>query len=282
MARRRGKLLLKYIIINIVVWSIAIIWTLPFIGVAMTSVKPFSEVVVHGWWSLIGNYTLKNFIDAWSNPMYSVAIGYRNSFIVTIPATIAPLFIAALAAYVFSRFSFPLKTLLFIVLLVIMAMPQQMSVIPLFFMLNSMGLYDKLQGLILVHTAWGLAWMTFFLKNFFDALPREIEEAARVDGAGDAQIFFKIVLPMSMPAIASVAAIQFTWVWSDFFYALMFLVNPDNYVVTLQVASMKGQYHIDWGLLSAGSIMAMSIPLLLYALLQKYYVRGMVGWTLKG
>ncbi len=282
MARRRGKLLLKYIIINIVVWSIAIIWTLPFIGVAMTSVKPFSEVVVHGWWSFIGNYTLKNFIDAWSNPMYSVAIGYRNSFIVTIPATIAPLFIAALAAYVFSRFSFPLKTLLFIVLLVIMAMPQQMSVIPLFFMLNSMGLYDKLQGLILVHTAWGLAWMTFFLKNFFDALPREIEEAARVDGAGDAQIFFKIVLPMSMPAIASVAAIQFTWVWSDFFYALMFLVNPDNYVVTLQVASMKGQYHIDWGLLSAGSIMAMSVPLLLYALLQKYYVRGMVGWTLKG
>ncbi len=282
MARRKGKLLLKYIIINIVVWGIAIIWTLPFIGVAMTSVRPFSEVVVHGWWSLIGNYTLKNFIDAWSNPMYSVATGYKNSFIVTIPATIAPLFIAALAAYVFSRFSFPLKTLLFIVLLVIMAMPQQMSVIPLFFMLNSMGLYDKLQGLILVHTAWGLAWMTFFLKNFFDALPREIEEAARVDGAGDAQIFFKIVLPMSMPAIASVAAIQFTWVWSDFFYALMFLVNPDNYVVTLQVASMKGQYQVDWGLLSAGSIMAMSVPLLLYALLQKYYVRGMVGWTLKG
>ncbi len=279
---RLGKIKVKYLIINIIVWFIALAWLLPFIGVAMVSIKPFKEVVLNGWWTLTGHYTLNNFVDAWSNPVYSVATGYRNSFIVVIPSTIIPLFIAALAAYVFSRFSFPLKTMLFITLLLIMAMPQQMSVIPLFFMMNRLGLYDRLEGLILLHSAWGLAWITFFLKNFFDTLPKEVEEAARVDGASDIHIFFKIVLPMTLPAIASVAAIQFTWVWSDFFYALVFLASPDKYVVTLQVASMKGQYHIDWGLLSAGSIFAMSVPLILYALLQKYYVRGMIGWTVKG
>ncbi len=282
MVRRRGKVFLKYLAINIIVWTIAILWTLPFIGVAMVSVKPFKEVVVNGWWTLTGHYTLKNFIDAWSNPVYGVGRGYTNSFIVAIPSTIIPLFIAALAAYVFSRFSFPLKTWLFITLLVIMSMPQQMSVVPLFFMLDRMGLYDQLSGLILVHSAWGLAWITFFLKNFFDTLPREVEEAARVDGAGDFHIFFRLVLPMSLPAIASVSAIQFTWVWSDFFYALVFIASPEKYVVTLQVANMRGQYFVDWGLLSAGAIFTMLVPLLVYALLQKYYVRGMVGWTIKG
>ncbi len=282
MGRRRGKVFLKYLAINIIVWTIAILWTLPFIGVAMVSVKPFKEVVINGWWTLTGHYTLKNFIDAWSNPIYGVGRGYTNSFIIAIPSTIIPLFIAALAAYVFSRFSFPLKTWLFITLLVIMSMPQQMSVVPLFFMLDRMGLYDQLSGLILVHSAWGLAWITFFLKNFFDTLPKEVEEAARVDGAGDFHIFFRLVLPMSLPAIASVSAIQFTWVWSDFFYALVFLASPEKYVVTLQVANMRGQYFVDWGLLSAGAIFTMLVPLLVYALLQKYYVRGMVGWTIKG
>ncbi len=281
--RRRGKKrLVKYLVINIVVWALAILWILPFLGIFMVSMRPFSEVIVKGWWHIIGHYTLKNYLDAWSNPSSPLKVGFKNSFIVTVPATIIPLFIAALAAYVFARFSFPLRTMLFIMLLVIMAMPQQMTVVPLFFMLNKIGLYDKLEGLILIHSAWGLAWITFFLKNFFDTLPREIEEAARVDGASDAHIFFRIVLPMSLPAIASVAAIQFTWVWSDFFYALVFLVSPQNYVATLQVATMKGQYYVDWGLLAAGSILTMSVPLILYALLQKYYVRGMVGWTVKG
>ncbi|MEB3774803.1 MAG: carbohydrate ABC transporter permease [Desulfurococcales archaeon] len=279
MARVRPAVLLS----TVIAWGLAVVWALPFIGLVMVSLRPYSEVLIKGWWSIGGaHFTLENFKDAWSNPMYSVERGYINSLIVTIPSTIAPILIAALAAYAFSRFSFPLKNYLFITLLVIMSMPQQMSVIPLFFMLKELHLLDRLAGLILVHSSWGLAWITFFLKNFFDSLPREMEEAARVDGAGELQIFLRIVLPASLPALASVAAIQFTWVWSDFFYALMFLISPENYVVTLQVGTMKGQYHLDWGLLSAGSIFAMLVPLLLYAGLQKYYVRGMIGWTAKG
>lgn len=279
MARLRPRVVAS----TLLAWGIAVLWALPFLGLVMVSLRPYSEVIIQGWWSLGGaRFTLDNFAEAWSSPMYSVQRGYVNSLIVTVPSTIIPIAIAALAAYSFSRFSFPLKNYLFIALLLVMSIPQQMTVIPLFFMLKDMNLLDRLTGLILVHSAWGLAWITFFLKNFFDALPREVEEAARVDGAGDLSIFVRVVLPMSLPALASVAAIQFTWVWSDFFYALMFLVSPDNYVVTLQVGTMKGQYHLDWGLLAAGSIFALLVPLLIYAGLQKYYVRGMTGWTVKG
>jgi len=280
--RFRRRIKVKYLVLNIVVWIIALTWTLPFIGIFMVSVRLYKEVVVQGWWAFAGQYTFKNFLNALLHPMYPMVRGFQNSFLIAIPSTIAPVFIAALAAYGFSRFSFPLKTLLFTFLVLLMAIPQQMSVIPLFFMYRALGLYDKLEGLILLHSAWGLAWITFFFKNFFDALPKEIEEAARVDGASYVQIFFRVVLPVSLPAIASAAAIQFTWVWSDFFYALVFLADPDKYVVTLQLANMKGEYHIDWGLLSAGSILTMSVPLILYTLLQKYYVKGMVGWTIKG
>jgi len=277
------KSTIRAIIVNVVAWSLGFLWILPFVGLFMTSVRPYSEVVLKGWWSIIGaHFTLKNYQEALFNPFYNLARGYMNSFIVAIPSTIIPVIVAALIAYAISRFSFPLKSYLFLTLVLIMAVPQQMSVIPLFMMLKDMHLLDTLQGLILVHSSWGIAWIAFLLKNYFDMLPREVEEAARVDGASDLQIFFKIVLPLSLPALASAAAIQFTWVWSDFFYALVFLISPRNYVVTQRIAFMKGQFYVDWGLLSAGSILAMLVPLLLYAVLQKYFVRGMVGWTIKG
>ncbi len=187
-----------------------------------------------------------------------------------------------MAAYGFSHFSFPIKNYLFLTLLLIMAVPQQMVVIPLYFMLRNAHLINTFLGLILIHSSWGLAWITFFMHNFFKMLPREIEEAAMVDGAGYFTIFFTIVLRLSMPALLSASVIQFTWVWSDFFFALMFLISPDKYVVTQKVAYIRGEYHIDWGLLSAGSVLTMLVPLLLYAFLQKYFIRGMVGWTVKG
>ncbi|MCE4599494.1 MAG: carbohydrate ABC transporter permease [Desulfurococcales archaeon] len=267
------------IISNLAAWIIAFIWLLPFIGLFMTSTRPFEEVVLKGWWSIIGDYTIKNYIEVLKNQQYDLYTGFKNSLIVALPSTVMPLIIAAMAAYAFSRFSFIMKNLLFILILVIMAIPQQTMVIPLFFLLKSMGLLDKLLGVILIHSSWGIAWITFFMKNYFSMLPRDVEEAARVDGASYATIFFKIILPISIPAIAAAAAIQFTWVWADFFFALIFLYSPENMVITQKVVAIKGQYHIDWGLLSAGSILAMIPPIIIYAALQKYYLRGMVGWV---
>ncbi len=278
----RRRISISTIIVNLVAWGIAAVWALPVVGLIMVSVRPYKEVILQGWWTLSGHFTLANYVNALFNPSYSLAQSYLNSFIITIPSTIVPIILAALAAYGFSRFSFPMKSYLFLALLLIMAAPQQMVVIPLYMMLKDMKLINTFQGLILLHSSWGLAWITFFMHNFFEMLPREIEEAARVDGAGDLTIFFNIVLRLSMPALLSAAVIQFTWVWSDFFFALMFLISPDKYVITQKVATLRGQYYIDWGLLSAGSVLAMLVPLLIYALLQKYFIRGMVGWTVKG
>lgn len=269
------------VIANMVAWLVAALWLLPFIGLFMVSVRPYREVITQGWWSIIGTYTVDNYIEAWSHPSFSIAWGYVNSLIIAIPSTLIPISSAALAAYAFSRFSFPVKTYLFLAMILIMAVPQQMTIIPLFMILKEAGLLNTFQGLILVHSAWGMAWSIFFLKNFFDLLPRELEEAARVDGAGDFTVFRKVVLPMSLPGIISASVLQFSWVWSDFFYALVFLIDPSKWVVTQRVASMRGEFQVDWGLISAGSIMAMAVPLILYTFLQKYYIRGFVGWTLK-
>jgi len=137
-------------------------------------------------------------------------------------------------------------------------------------------------GLILVHTAWGLPWIILFLRNFFLTLPIEVEEAARVDGASDFQIFLRIVLPMSLPALLSVTALQFTWVWNDFFLALLIIYSPDKLVATQRLVWMKGKYHTPWDTLCAGAILVMIVPVIIYAVFQKYYVKGMVGWVIKG
>ena len=271
----------KWLVINVIAWAIGILWILPFIGIFMTSIRPFSEVV-NGWWNLYPfSPTLKNYIDALFNPMFSLLRGFMNSFIIAIPSTIIPVMLAALSAYAFARFSFPIKNYLFITILFLMAAPQQMTIIPIFFMLNNMHLLNTYLGLILVHSSWGIPWITFFLRNYFSMLPVELEEAARVDGANNRQIFFRIVLPISLPGIISAAVLQFAWVWNDFFFALMLIFDPNKMVITQMLPRLKGQYQVDWGLLSAGSVLAMIVPLVVYAIFNRYYMSGFRGWAMK-
>jgi len=153
-----------------------------------------------------------------------------------------------------------------------------------FQMMMKFGLIDNFLSLILVHSAWGLPWIILFMRNFFSALPVEIEEAARVDGASYFKIFYKIVLPMSLPALASVTVLQFMWVWNDLFLALIFIYSDPMKLATqrLLYIGRAGPYHLDWSILSAASMIVMIVPILMFVLLQKYYIKGMVGWTIKG
>ena len=202
--------------------------------------------------------------------------------ITVIPSTVIPIFVASLAAYSFARFRFPTRDLLFLAIVLLMTIPQQMVIVPLFQIAVSLNLWDTYLGLILVHSAFGLPWIILFLRNFFSVLPVEVEEAAMMDGASDLQIFFRIVLPMSLPALASVTALQFVWVWNDFFFPLVLLFSPDKLVATQAIPIMKGRYFIDWSLVSAASIIVMAVPVLIYLLLQRYYVRGIVAGAVKG
>ncbi|KUJ99063.1 MAG: Trehalose/maltose ABC transporter, permease component [Thermococcales archaeon 44_46] len=269
----------KYIVSNALAWTIGIIWLIPFIGVLMASIRPYEEIV-SGWWHFdTFTITLENYIKAFNHPMFPISDGLKNSLIVAIPSAIVPLIVAALAAYAFARYSFPVKHYLFAFIVFLMALPQQMTVVPLYFLLRNLHMLNTFGGLIIVHSAWGLAWIIFFMRNYFSMLPTDVEEAARTDGATDFQIFYKIVLPMALPGLISAAILQFTWVWSDFFLALVFLQNPEKYVATQRLPLLRGQYFVDWGILTAASIMVMIVPLLVYALFQKYYISGMIGWS---
>jgi len=252
----------------------------------MASIRPYAEVQF-GWWNFQSFHpTLENFYDAWigktAGRSAALNTGLVHSLIVTVPATFIPVFVAALAAYSFARFSFRTKDLLFLVLVLLQTIPQQMVILPVYNLMNSLGLLNSYVGLILLHTAFGLPWQILFLRNFFSTLPIEVEEAAIVDGASYFKIFYKIVLPMSLPALASILSLQFVWVWNDFFFALTLIQNPNMRLATQTIPVIKGRYEPNWSILSAASIIAMIAPIAIYVALQRYYVRGITAGAVKG
>jgi ABC-type glycerol-3-phosphate transport system permease component len=262
-------------------WAVAALWLVPFVGVLVVSVSPSSEVV-HGWWHLrLSSLSLANYAAAWSHPTAPIGRGLANSLLVAVPATVAPILLAAAAAYGLLRYRFPLRTPLFVTTVLLMAIPQHMVAVPLFQMLQGMRLINTYAGLVLVHAAWGLPWIIVFLRGFFSTLPIELEEAAALEGAGPWRTFLRVVLPTSWPGLASVASLQFTWVWNDFFLALIFVYDPAKLVATQRIPLLRGQYHVDWSVLSAAAMLVTAVPLLVFALLQKHYVKGFTGFSEK-
>ncbi|WP_448517648.1 carbohydrate ABC transporter permease [Pseudothermotoga sp.] len=271
----------KAMLVSLLGWLVALVWILPFMGVFMTAIRPLDELL-NGWWNFATfRPTINNFAGAWNHPTAALSRGMLNSLIVAVPATLLPLFLATMAGYGLSRYRFKLRTFLLALVIIALALPQQTIAVPIFQMMNALNLVDTYLGLIIVHTAWGIPWIAFFMRNFFTTIPKAMEEAARIDGASDITIFFKVVLPLAMPAIGSAFALQFTWVWSDFFLALILIYSPDKLLATQRIPLMRGVYHVDWGLLSSAAILVMVVPIVVYLVLQRYYIRGMVGWSLK-
>ncbi len=279
--RMAGRSVSATFVLHAVAWLIALIWLVPFLGVFMASIRPLSEVS-RGWWKFDSfTPTFKNYIGAWNHPAAPISRGMLNSLKIAIPATIFPVLMASIAAYGFARFSFRGSNFLFIVVVALMTLPQQMIAVPLFRIMNQLGAVDSYAGLTVVHSAWGIPWILYFMRNYFSALPIEVEEAAKVDGASDWRIFLQIVMPMALPAVASSSVLQFMWVWSDFFLALILIYSPTKLLATQRVPLLRGVYHVDWGILAAGSIIVMAVPIIVFALMQRYYIRGMVGWVSK-
>jgi multiple sugar transport system permease protein len=278
---KRKKFSWKQIFINIIAWIVGLIWIIPFMGILMASIRPQRELI-HGWWRMDEvTISLDNFSEAWIHPTAPIGEGIKNSLIVTIPATILPLIIATLAAYGLMRLRFPGRRVILVGIVLLLSIPQQMVAVPLFQTLLDLKILNRYLGLIIVHTAWGIIWITIFMRNYLTTIPPEVEEAASLDGASRFQIFIRIILPLSLPGLASVAALQFTWVWNDFFMALITLFDPAKLVATQRIPLLKGQYSVDWGVLSAASLLVTATPLLIFVLLQKYYVKGLIGWTSK-
>ena len=269
----------RTIVIHLFAWGLAIGWLFPFVGLGMAAFRPLPEII-GGWWNF-DRFTPS--FTKFGAAFNAIELGLRNSFLIAVPGTLIPMFVATLAGYGFARFSFPIRDYLFLTIVVLMTIPQQMVAIPIFRIMFGLGLANTVLSLVILHSAWGLPWIVLFMRNFFSALPKDVEEAARVDGASDLKVFFKIVLPMALPALAAVAVLQFMWVWNDFFFSILLCPsNPNCMPATVALIRTIGQFQFDPGLLAAGSIIVMLVPVLLYVLLQRFYIRGMIGWTVKG
>ena len=272
------------VLMHVAAWVIATIWIIPFLGVFLASIRPYSEVQF-GWWNLQPfHLDLHNFVDAWMGQSSGYPLGNAmlNSLLVTIPATFLPIFVSALAAYSFARFRSRTKDLMFLVLVLLQTIPQQAVIIPIYTLFSNLHLLNNYLGLILLHTAFGLPWQVLFLRNFFATLPIEIEEAARVDGASYYKIFRSIVLPITLPALASLVALQFVFVWNDFFFALTTISSPSLFLAPQVIPLLVGRYQLNYSLLTAGSILVMILPIAIYVGLQRYYVRGLTAGAVKG
>lgn len=274
---------------------IAAIWTVPTFGLFLTSFRPPDLINTTGWWTIFQNwgFTLDNYATALQagNSQLNMAGAFVNSITITLPATVLPISIAMLAAYAFAWMDFRFKNVLFILVFALQIVPLQMALIPVlqlfaqgtifgFPVIEAFGSAGYTQVWI-AHTIFGLPLVIYLLHNFVSEIPGEVIEAARVDGAGHGQIFFRIVLPLTAPAIASVAIFQFLWVWNDLLVALIF-ADGNVAPITKLLAEMTGSRGQDWYLLTAGAFIALIVPLIVFLSLQRFFVRGLLAGSTKG
>lgn len=285
--QRKRRELRSKLMVNLTVLTIVAIWTVPTLGILVSSFRPRDMMTATGWWTALlnpfleGQWTLANYISVLTTDAMGNA--FLNSLLVTIPSTVIPITIAAFAAYAVAWMDFPGRKLFFTVLVGLMVVPLQMSLLPLFSLYQQAGLNGTFLGVWLAHTGFGLPLATYLLYGYIANLPRDLIEAARVDGADPMLTFTRLVLPLSTPAIASFAIFQFLWVWNDLLVALVFLgTREDVALVTTRLAEMLGSRGQAWHLLTAGAFISIVVPLAVFFGLQRYFVRGMMTGSVKG
>ncbi|MBA3020712.1 carbohydrate ABC transporter permease [Propionicimonas sp.] len=260
---------------------IAVVWTIPTAGLLITSFRPSGDVRKSGWWTAFANpsFTLDNYVDVFGTS--NVANSFFNSFIITIPAVLIPIMLALLAAYAFAWIDFKGRSFLFAFVFALQIVPIQVTLIPLLSQYVQWGLDGTYWTVWLSHTIFGLPLAIFLLHNFMKEIPRSLIEAARVDGAGHVRVFFQVLMPLLVPAIASFAIFQFLWVWNDLLVALVF-AGPEYSPITRVIATLAGSFGSRWYLLAAGAFVSMVVPMVVFFSLQRYFVRGMLAGGVKG
>jgi multiple sugar transport system permease protein len=272
---RTKKVLLYAILIAVVV-----VYTLPGIGVVLTSFKTDTEIAMEGLWALPHALRIDNYVAAWTSG--DVAIYTRNSFLVTLPATFFSIFLGILTGYVFSKLSFRGSELLFIFVIAGLFFPPQIVLIPLFRLFNQVKLYDTLWPMIIVHTAFGLPICTLIMRNYFATIPLAIREAAIIDGANELEVLAKVMLPVSLPAVAVLVTLQFTWIWNDFLYPIIFTRSVGARTIMVGLISLQGQYSVAWGEQGAMAVIASIPTLIVFIFFQRYFIKGLTMGSVKG
>jgi alpha-glucoside transport system permease protein len=285
--------------VRITIVVVVALWLIPSVGVLVTSFRPEALVETSGWWTALGHpfraseWTLENYREALDAGGFQNA--FLNSLAVAVPATVLPITIAAFAAYAFSWMEFPGRHVMFVLVVGLLVVPLQMALIPILRLytqgatLWGVTVFPELElngtflGVWLAHTAFGLPLAVYLLRNFIGSLPSSIIESARIDGADHFTIFWRLVVPLSVPALAAFAIFQFLWVWNDLLVAYVFLGGTrDNRVLTIALQNLVGSHGDNWHLLTAAAFISMTLPLLVFFSLQRYFVRGLTAGSVKG
>ena len=293
-----GAQLHKSLTSKVVVWLLVMLWTIPTFGLLLSSFRPELAIKTTGWWTFFGDpqLTLQNYRDVLANRSSGGQMWpyFLNSLKITLPATIIPVVIASFAAYAFSWMKFKGRDWLFVLVVALMVVPLQMALIPLLRIFTTgarigpipifpdLNLNNNVATIWIAHTCFALPLAIFLLRNFIGSLPGELMEAARVDGASHMTIFLRIVLPLSVPALASLVIFQFLWVWNDLLIGLVFGSGKATAPMTARLAELSGDRGQDWQRLTSGAFVTMALPLAVFFSLQRFFVRGLLAGSVKG
>jgi len=266
--------------LNILLIVIAVLWLVPTIGLLFTSLLPASEITTSGWWKIVSQpslATFENYTAVFDNRDIMEALW--TTVQIAVGNTVLLVVVASLAGYAFAWLDFPGRDWLFVVVIGLLVVPLQVALIPIFSLYNDTGLFDTVLGLILFHVAFGLPFGIFLMRNFFAGIPRDILESARIDGASEARIFLRLILPLGLPAIASLAIFQFLWTWNDLIVALTF--GRDTQPLTVAIFSQTRQFGSNIDLIAPASFLSLAIPLVVFLAFQRYFVQGMLAGSVK-
>ena len=267
--------------VQIVLIAIALLWLVPAIGLLVASLRTAAESNQSGWWTALtepAQLTLDNYRNLLDDS--TMVDSFWNTVLITVPSVVLVVGIASLAAYAFAWIDFPGRDALFLVVVGLLVVPIQVALIPVAQLFGDLGIYGDRIGVILFHVAFGLPFAVFLLRNFFAGIPRDLLEAARMDGASELTVFRRVVLPLGMPAIASLAIFQFLWVWNDLLVALVF-ADSGSQPLTLAIRNQTRQFGASIDVISSGAFLSMVVPLIVFFAFQRYFVRGVMAGSVK-
>jgi alpha-glucoside transport system permease protein len=266
--------------LNVFLLVVALLWVLPAAGLFVTSVLPKDIANASGWWNVFSKpseVTFENYRNMFNNDTITHALWVTAQ--VTLGATVLPVLLASFAAYALAWIDFPGRDIAFVGVVGLMVVPIQMALIPIFSLYNRLNIFDTIIGLVLFHTAFALPFAIFLLRNFFAGIPKDLMEAARIDGAGEWKLFFKVVLPLGLPAIAALGIFQVLFVWNDFLVG--FTLAQDNVPIAPALAGQLRQFGSNLDVIAPASFFSAVIPLTIFALFQRYFVQGLLAGSVK-
>ncbi len=270
--------------LHIIVIGLALIWLVPVVGLLVSSFRPARAIADTGWWTAFANpsqFTTNLYVEALSRS--GMGRSFVNSLFIAIPATVIPIMVAAFAAYAFAWMDFPGRYFIFVLVVGLLVIPLQMTFIPVLRVYSGIHAVGTFPGLWLAHAAYGLPFAIYLLRNAFGGLPRDLFESAYLDGASAFNVFFQIVIPLSIPAFASLVIFQFMWVWNDLLVALIYLGgSPSVAPLTVTISNLVNSLGGNWQVLTAAAFISVLLPMLVFFTLQRYFVRGLLAGSVKG